>query len=70
MLYLPYGVYRTSLVYNNVFRRLIQLNTRNWPQYTKKGVIRTPGKVEDKTICDAGLFSNKIIFLLTPNNQL
>lgn len=41
-------------------------NARNTP---KKGVIRTPVEVEYKTICDAGMFSNKIIFLLTPNNQ-
>lgn len=72
MLYLSYGVYRSSFVFNYVFRLIKRhtQNTRKCTQYTKKkGVIRTPVEVEYKTICDAGMFSNKIIFLLTPNNQ-
>lgn len=72
MLYLSYGVYRSSFVFNYVFRLCLSgilktpENSRNTP---KKGVIRTPVEVEYKTICDAGMFSNKIIFRLTPNNQ-
>lgn len=71
MLYLSYGVYRSSFVFNNIFHLIKRhtQNTRKCTQYTKKGVIRTPVEVEYKTICDAGMFSNKIIFLLTPNNQ-
>lgn len=72
MLYLSYGVYRSSFVFDNIFHLIKRhtQNTRKCTQYTKKkGVIRTPVEVEYKTICDAGMFSNKIIFLLTPNNQ-
>lgn len=69
MLYLSYGVYRSSYVFNNIFH-LIKRHTQNTRRNTpKKGVIRTPVEVEYKTSCDAGMFSNKIIFLLTPNNQ-
>lgn len=71
MLYLSYGVYRSSFVFNNIFHLIKRhtQNTRKCTQYTRKKVSLEPLSKSNITICDAGMFSNKIIFRLTPNNQ-
>lgn len=49
MLYLSYGVYRSSFVFDNIFH-LIKRHTQNTRKCTqlhqKKDVIRTPVEVE------------------------